>query len=303
MRIEGITLFVFGGVARSEGEPPSPSAEFFIAAAGPVSSVVLGIIFYLIRRLTAPYHQVLPVSGVAGYLAILNWLLAGFNLLPGYPLDGGRILRAALWQWSGRIKWATRIASRFGVGFGYTLVALGVVQVFMTNVIGGLWWVFIGLFLQGAARSSYQQLLTLEALEGEPIRRLMNPRPVTVPAGLSIGKIVEDYVYKYHFKMYPVVEQDRLVGCVTTRQIGSVARDLWARTTVGDIATDCRADALIDPDTETLKALSIMNRTGQSRLVVTDHGKLAGVLTLKDIMQFLALKLELNDEPPSKEMT
>jgi Zn-dependent protease/predicted transcriptional regulator len=291
--IKGITLFIFGGVAHMEEEPPSAKAEFLMAIVGPVSSVVLGIIFYILRtvgKITWP----LPVTGVLGYLAFINWILAGFNLLPAFPLDGGRVLRSVLWKWKNNIGWATRIASRIGTFFGFLLIAMGVIQFFSGNLIGGIWWFMIGMFLQNAARMSYQQLITRRALEGETVRNLMIKNPTTVAPSIKIKDLVEDYVYRHHYKMFPVVEGENLVGCIATRQLRETPKDQWATKTVGEIASTCSKDNTIAPETDVIKVLSLMNRTRNSRLMVVEGNKLIGLIALKDIMNFLSIKLDLD---------
>lgn len=291
--IKGITLFIFGGVAHMEEEPPSAKAEFLMAIAGPISSVMLGIIFYILRtvgKVTWP----LPVTGVLGYLAFINWILAGFNLLPAFPLDGGRVLRSVLWKWKNNIGWATRIASRIGTFFGFLLIAMGIIQFFSGNLIGGIWWFMIGMFLQNAARMSYQQLITRRALEGETIRNLMIKNPITVAPSIKIKELVEDYVYRHHYKMFPVVEGENLVGCIATRQLREIPKNQWATKTVGEIARICSKDNTIAPATDVIKVLSLMNRTRNSRLMVVEGNKLIGLIALKDIMNFLSIKLDLD---------
>jgi Zn-dependent protease/CBS domain-containing protein len=292
--IKGITLFVFGGVAHMEEEPPSAKAEFMMAIAGPVSSIVLGIILYALRILGRIGDWPVPVTGVIGYLAIINWILAGFNLIPAFPLDGGRVLRSILWKWKQNIGWATKISSRIGSLFGFLLIAMGVIQFFSGNLIGGIWWFMIGLFLQNAARMSYQQLMTRRALEGESVRSLMITDPITVPPTITIKELVEEYIYKHHYKMFPVVDTGKLVGCVTTRQIRGVPKEEWPRKRVSEIANTCSTENTIDPDTDVVKVLRLMNRTRNSRLMVIEGQNLLGIIALKDIMDFLSIKLDLN---------
>jgi Zn-dependent protease/CBS domain-containing protein len=292
--IKGITLFIFGGVAHMEEEPPSAKAEFMMAIAGPVSSIVLGIILYALRTLGRIGDWPLPVTGVIGYLAIINWILAGFNLLPAFPLDGGRVLRSILWKWKQNIGWATRISSRIGTLFGFLLIAMGVIQFFSGNLIGGIWWFMIGLFLQNAARMSYQQLMTRRALEGESVRSLMITDPITVPPTLTIKELVEEYIYKHHYKMFPVVDAGILVGCITTRQIRQVPKEEWQHKKISEIAKTCSADNTIHPDTDVVKVLRLMNRTRNSRLMVIEGQSLLGIIALKDIMDFLSIKLDLD---------
>ena len=294
MPMKGITLFIFGGVAEMGDEPPSAKAEFWIAVVGPVSSIVIALIFYGIFRIGVGAGWPQPVSGVVGYVAMINGLLAAFNLVPAFPLDGGRILRSALWAWKKNLRWATRIASTIGGGFGIFLIILGVIRVLGGNFIGGMWFFLIGLFIQSAAKMSYQQLITRKALEGEPLRRFMNTEPVTVPSSTTVERLVEDYVYRYHYKFFPVVNQ-KLLGCVTTKEIKAVPRQEWSQKTVGELADKCSPENTIAPQTDAVEALSKMRRNNASRLMVVENDKLVGILALKDMLEFLSLKIELNE--------
>jgi len=292
--MKGITLFIFGGVAEMEDEPPSAKLEFMMAIAGPICSILIALIFYGIHAAGKQAGLAQPINGVVGYLAMINGILAAFNLLPAFPLDGGRVLRSILWGAKKNLRWATYVSSRIGSGFGILLIVLGVIQVFRGNFIGGMWWFLIGMFLQGAAKASYQQLLTRRALEGEPVRRFMKTDAVTVPPSISLEQLVEDYIYKYHFKMFPVVEDhDRLLGCVTTKQIKEIPRAEWGRRTVGDVASQCTPENTIEPQADAMKALSIMKQTGASRLMVVEGGHLVGIIALKDLLELLSLKVEL----------
>ena len=292
--MKGITLFIFGGVAEMEDEPPSAKVEFMMAIAGPICSILIALIFYGIHAAGKQAGLAQPINGVVGYLAWINAILAGFNLLPAFPLDGGRVLRSILWGVKKNLRWATYVSSRIGSGFGILLIVLGVIQVFRGNFVGGMWWFLIGMFLQGAAKASYQQLLTRRALEGEPVRRFMKTDAITVPPSISLDELVEDYIYKYHFKMFPVVEDhDRLLGCVTTRQIKEIPRTEWGRKTVGDVASQCTPENTIEPQADAMKALSTMKQSGTSRLMVVERGRLVGIIALKDLLELLSLKVEL----------
>lgn len=293
MQMKSITLFIFGGVAEMGDEPPSAKAEFFMAIAGPLSSIFIGAIFYLIYIGGMSGGWPLPVNGVTRYLAYINVLLAAFNLLPAFPLDGGRVLRSILWGIRNNLRWATRVSASIGSAFGILLIFLGVLQFLRENFIGGLWLFLIGMFLQGAAKMSYQQLLTRKAMEGEPVRRFMNPEPITVPGSLNLAHLVEDYIYKYHFKFFPVVDDGKLAGCITTREVKKVPREEWGRITVGELALQCSTENTIEPGTDAIKALAIISQTGGSRLMVVEGGHLVGIVTLKDLMKFLSLKVEL----------
>ena len=238
--MKGITLFIFGGVAEMDEEPHSPQAEFTMAIAGPLSSILIALVAYGIYALGRARGWVVPVVGVIHYLSMINGLLAAFNLIPAFPLDGGRVLRSALWGFKGNLRWATYVSSRIGEAFGILLIVLGVWSVVRGNFIGGMWWFLIGMFLHNAAKMSYQQLMMRKALEGEPIRRFMEPNPITVPPSTSVEQLVEDYIYRYHFKMFPVVDSERLMGCVTTKQVKEVPREEWGRRTVESLPPNVR---------------------------------------------------------------
>jgi CBS domain-containing protein len=265
-----------------------------MATAGPLSSILIGVVFYWLYLIGQRGGWPLTLNGVLRYLAWINGLLALFNLLPAFPLDGGRILRSILWGAKQNLQWATRVSAGIGSGFGVILICWGVLQVvWQDNLIGGLWIFLIGLFLRNAARMSYQQLLVRRALEGERISRFMTRDPITVPPAITVAKLVEDYVLKYHFKMFPVLDDGRLVGCVTSRDIKEIPKEEWGRETVGQIAVRCPPEAIIEPQTDAVKALAIMNQTGLSRLLVAEDGRLVGILTLKDLLAFLSLKVEM----------
>lgn len=294
--IKDITLFIFGGVANMEAEPKRPRDEFYMAIAGPITSGILALVFFGVhmaaRAAVGPY----PLLEVMGYLAWMNSILAIFNMVPAFPLDGGRVLRAILWDWKKDLRWATRISSSMGSGFGLLLIVLGIFSFMRGNVIGGVWWFMIGMFVRAASSMSYKQLLLRRALEGEPVSRFMQTEVIGVRPTLSIRDLVEEYVYQYHFKTYPVFDGPRLAGCVTTRGIESVPRSEWDRHTVGEFIEPCSEENSIGPDTDAMVALSKMNRTGRSRLMVVEGGELLGIVALKDLMAFLSLKLDLEEK-------
>jgi len=291
--IVGITLFIFGGVAEMKEEPPSARSEFLMAAAGPVSSAALGLGFYALTVAGRREGWPIAILAVLSYLASLNASLAAFNMLPAFPLDGGRVLRSLLWGWKSNLRWATRIASRIGSGLGVLLVVLGVVDLFLGNFVGGLWLFVIGSYVQNASRASYRQMFVREALRGETVARFMKSDPVTVSSSLSIHDLVHDYVYRYHYKMFPVMEGAQLAGCVSTRSIRQVPQEEWGTRTVGDLVHTCSPQNTIRSDADALEAISTMSRTRNSRLMVVDGERLVGVITLKDLLDFLSLKLDL----------
>lgn len=296
MPMKGITLFIFGGVAEMTEEPPSAKAEFFMAIAGPISSVVLGSIFYLTGLLGGRIAWPAPAVGVLRYLALLNVILAAFNMVPAFPLDGGRVLRSILWKVKGDLRWATHVASAFGSAFGMFLIVLGVLSFIAGGVIAGVWYFLIGMFIRGASHTSYQQVLMRKALAGEQVRRFMKEEPVTVPSSVSVEDLVNDYFYRHHHRMFPVTNGQGLSGCVTTRQIKDLPREEWPQRTVRDIQKPCSNQNTISPDADAMSALSRMRRTDTSRLLVVENDRLVGILTLKDMLKFLSMKVDLEEE-------
>lgn len=298
--MKGISLFMFGGVSMMENDSRTPKGEFLMAIAGPLASFALSGLFYLLHAGIRGLVPV-PVYGIVGYLGWINLILAFFNLLPAFPLDGGRVLRSVLWAWRGNLRWATLVASRIGSGFALMLIGLGLLSLLARNFVGGLWWCLIGMFMRGVSQSSYQQVVISETLAGERVSRFMRKTPITVPPSLGVEELVNDFIYRYHFKMFPVVEGETLVGSVTTREVRDVRRDEWGKTRVGDIAKVCSPGNTISPGTSAAEALSVMNKTGNSRLMVADQGRLLGILSTKDLLRFLALKLNLEGEGPESE--
>lgn len=293
MPVRGITLFLFGGVAELGGEPPSAGREFFMAIAGPAVSLVLAVGFWVTAMLGTRTGWPPAAVVVLDYLAGINLVVLAFNLVPAFPLDGGRVLRSALWGATGDLRRATYWASLLGQGFAWLLILVGVWQFFAGNFIGGMWMGLIGLFLRSASQGGYQQVLVRQALEGEPIRRFMNPEPVVVPPSLDLERWVEDYVYRYHRKSFPVAADGRLEGLVTTRDLAQYPRAEWGRHTVAELMRRDLKALSIAPDAEALDALRKMERTGSSRLLVTDGDRLVGIVSLKDLLRFLQLKLGL----------
>jgi Zn-dependent protease/predicted transcriptional regulator len=294
MQIKGITLFVFGGIAEMEGEPPSPKSEFLMAVAGPLASFLLAFVFSRIEAIALLHEWPTPVVGVSNALAYINTVVAIFNLVPAFPLDGGRMLRAALWHIKKDMHAATRISSKMGSVFGLVLIFLGVFAFIQGNIIGGMWWFLIGIFVRGAAQSSYQHLVLHDTLHEQSVSRFMRRDPETVPPSVTVRTFVEDYVYQHHFKMFPVVEKSKLLGSVTINDIRKVPREKWDSVTVQDVMKPCSDDNTISADMETEKLLTSMMHPGrQSRYMVVDDGQLVGVIALKDVLELIALKMEI----------
>jgi Zn-dependent protease len=292
--IKDITLFIFGGVAQMTEEPEDPNTEFWMAVAGPVASVVIALGFWSIVALSRTLTWPAPVADVAEYLAVLNILLVLFNMVPAMPLDGGRVLRALLWKWRGDPRMATRVTSELGALFGAFLIALGVVSIVTGNVIGGIWFGVIGLFLRGAAQMGFQQMMVKELLEGETVRGFTNTEVVTVAPGLTLHDLVEHFVYRYHHKAYPVVLGGALLGIVGLDEIKGVPRERWSQVYVADVLVPPTEANTIHPDEEAIAGLKRITETGQPRLLVVEYGRLVGLLSLRDLMDLFQLKAELS---------
>jgi Zn-dependent protease/predicted transcriptional regulator len=284
VEIEGITLWLFGGVAQFRGTFPSAGAEFRIAIAGPLVTLVLGIFFVLVAvGLSMPDE----VDAVAAWLGYINFSLLVFNLLPALPLDGGRVLRSLLWKLRGDFAWATRIASTIGRGFGYLFIAGGVALFFWANEVSGLWLAFIGWFLLGAATAEARHLAVRDALDGLRVRDLMVRDPVTVTPDLTLADLYDRVIWSHRYTTYPVVEDGRVVGLLPFRSVAQVPRSEWAGKRVRDCmlsldsVPQVRAD---DPAAEALAELS--NGVGRG-LVLEDGNRLAGLLSITDVVRAL----------------
>ena len=293
MPIRGITLFLFGGVAELADEPASASTEFLMAIAGPLVSVVLGVVFGLLAWIGYHGHWSPPLVLILGYLAAINLIVLVFNLIPAFPLNGGRVLRSILWGATGDLRRATRWAALGGHLFAWILIAWGVLQFFTGNWLGGIWMGLIGMFLNSAAGSSYQQVLMRSALQGEPVSKFMNGSPIVVPPSLDLGHFVDNYVYHFHRKMFPVGDAEHIEGFITTQMLADIPRSQWQQRTVGQLMNRDVGPIAIRSDADAATALAQMQKTGASLLLVMDGNRLVGVLSLKDLLRFLSLKIEL----------
>lgn len=292
--MKGITLFIFGGVAQMDEEPKEARSELLMAIAGPISSVVLAGLFFLLGSQGGSIGLPAPVLAVLQYLALINLVLAAFNMLPAFPLDGGRVLRAVLWQWKGDIHWATRVATRFGSGAGLGLIVLGLLSVVTGNLIGGIWWFLIGMFLRGAANASYQQLLTRRTFEGVPISRFMTADPVVVSPELAIDDFIENYVLRYHHPVFPVADDGIVYGTINARAISDLDVDERRAQRVRDLMTEIDDQRTAIPDDDADEVLKALSQSGTGRMLVIDRGgALVGIVTMRDLMDYLTLKIDL----------
>ena len=250
-------------------------------------SLLLAAICYALLIGVAAWDGPAVVAGVLWYLALINFILALFNLVPAFPLDGGRIFRAALWSWRGDLVWATRIAAGAGNLFGALLIVLGLIGVLQGDFVGGMWRFLIGMFLRGAASASYSETLARKLLAEIPVARIMNSDPITVTRGMSVQAFIDDYVYRYHHRWFPVVHDGTVVGSMTMQVAPSVDR-ASAGVPIGQIMRHLSPDDAVGPEADGFTALAQMRRTGQSRLMVLHHGNLLGMISSRDLLDVLA---------------
>lgn len=297
--VEGITLFLFGGIAHTRLEAEDPSDEIQIAGIGPLVSFALGGAFWVIGWLGARIGWPEPVNQVAVYLGFINVLLAVFNLLPGFPLDGGRLFRAIVWKATGDLTKATRWATTGGKALGYGLMGLGLLQMFAGGTLGGLWLVFIGWFLRGAAEMSLTQHLVRGALEGVRAAELMSESPETVPPGLSLRELVDQHLLTRRYQSYPVVDGTRLVGLVTLDHVKDTPRERWDALRVADVMTTADDRLVVTPDERMLDVLSRMQESDTRRVLVARGGELVGIVSASDITRWVQRARDLGVSPGS----
>jgi len=291
----GITLFIFGGVAEMQDEPPSAKAEFWVAIAGPIVSVLLAIGLLLGAGAAHQLGADIAVTIVVGWLGFINGMLVVFNMLPAFPLDGGRVLRAILWAAKDNMRWATRVTSSIGTAFGVGFIGLGVLRFLVGDFFGGIWMAIIGMFLRGAAQMSYQHVLVRRSLEGETVQRFMKRDPVTVPPDITLADLVNEVIYRHYYKMYPVVDDNRLLGCITTRRVKEIEPHDWSDTLVRDAMDPVSNENTIDVNADAMRAMSRMNSNELSRLLVVDGDQLVGIIALKDMLRFLSMRIEMDE--------
>ncbi len=305
--VRSITLFMFGGVSDIQREPPSPLAEFLITIVGPATSIGLGLAFIALSGAAAgsiglaggPANLIAglnPLATLLLWLGPINLLVGLFNLIPGFPLDGGRVLRSILWAITHNLRRATRWASAVGQGVAWLMIAAGIAMVFGldlpilgTGLISGLWLAFIGWFLNNAAAQSYQQVVIEDALDGVPVVQLMRTNPPAVPATISVGSLVQDYIMGTDDQSFPVMDGDQLAGIVTLEDVQKVPHAQWTATTVRQIMTPADKMAEVTPDEDAAEAMRELTERDVRQLPVVSDGRLVGMLRRRDIARWLQL--------------
>jgi Zn-dependent protease/CBS domain-containing protein len=316
--VSSIRLHLFGGVSSLQREPDSAGSEFMMAIIGPITSLVIGGGLLLITRLAGGPRGLVSTSisrAITGYgpvITVLAWLgsvnlgLGLFNLIPGFPLDGGRVLRAGIWALTGNLRLATRWASWVGRSLSWVLIVGGIASAFGLPVpllgqglVNGLWLAFIGWFLRNAAVQSYQQMVIREALEDVPVSSVMRRDPPTVAPNRTVGELVHNYIMQSDAHGFPVVDAGRLVGIATLQDIRSVARDLWEITSVAEIMTPVEKLATLSPDDNASRALDTLAGLDVHQLPVVSGDRLEGVVRRSDVVRWLQLQSDIGDQTTS----
>ncbi|MBI2864509.1 MAG: site-2 protease family protein [Chloroflexi bacterium] len=291
MPVESITLFIFGGVSNIKKEAESAFDELIVSVVGPGSSVVLGFAFYGAAIVAAGISEQLFV--LLQYMAAVNILLAVFNMIPGFPLDGGRVFRAIVWYITGNMRRATKIAGTVGQGVAYLFIFGGLYMVFRGNFIGGIWIMVIGWFLSNAADMSVRQVEFQERFRGIRVGEIMNSHPTTVSPSISLRHLVEEFVLQRNLRAVPVVEGDQLVGMITLSDIRHVPQEQWDMVTVGEVMSGAGQLKTILPEDDLSKAVQALAEEDLNQLPVVRGRSLVGMLTRSNLIRFLKIREEL----------
>ncbi len=308
--VKSITLFLFGGVSSIEKEPGSPAAEFFMAILGPVTSLVIGAVILMVTGAVAgPLHAISsepataaqalgPFATMLLWLGSVNLILGFFNLVPGFPLDGGRVLRSVIWAVTGDFRKATRYASWSGRAIGLLLIFMGISMVFGARLpffgtgVGGLWLAFIGWFLHSAAVQGYRQVVVHDILEGVPASDIAMSPPPTVPASATVSELVHDYIMKSDDHAFAVSDGSGFVGLVTLGDVRKLARGEWDGKRVQDVMTPSAELVSVDAGEDAAEAMTKLAKTEFRQLPVLQGGTIVGLLRRRDIVKWLQLHSE-----------
>jgi len=290
--IRSITLFIFGGVAQMEKEPSSPKIELIMALAGPFSSYGLSLIFFLFYKAAGDYQG---LKAIASYLSQINLILGTFNLIPGFPMDGGRVLRALIWKKSGDYLSATRKAARTGQSIALFFIFFGLISIF-TGYMGSVWFLLIGWFLYTAAQSSYRHAATRGILEGVRVRDVMVTEVITVDSDIPLSELVDNYFLRYGYGGFPVMQGERLAGIISLKEIRGLPRDRWAGTTAGDVMQAFNKFLVAHENDAVSSTFERMVQEDKARFLVINNDKLTGLITRSGIARYLQIRGELKGQ-------
>jgi Zn-dependent protease/predicted transcriptional regulator len=289
-----ISLFIFGGMAHIQKEPDTPVKELFIAAAGPLMSFFLFIFFSFLTSI----FNLLGLSSIVTvplfYIANVNLILAIFNLIPALPLDGGRILRAVLWKWKDNFQMATRIAANLGSGFSYILILTGLLFIFNGNLMNGIWFIFIGGFINQSAQQSYQHSNIKTLFEKITIKDLMTPSVISIHQHMYLKEVIEEYFYIYKHSCFPITEGEEVLGIITLDDIKKVSKELWDTTKVTAIMKTLNENLIILYNEKAFDAFQKIMSNEVGRLLVYHNNKMIGIISKTDILKYINIYNELH---------
>ena len=289
--VRSITLFILGGVAELKGEPESPSKEFSMAFVGPVSSMIIALFFWVISLLVRDFSQ--PLWALTRYLALINLIVGIFNLIPGFPMDGGRVLRAIIWRVTGNLMKSTRIASITGQAIAFLFIMFGIFMIFSRAFFSGLWMVFIGWFIHSAAARGYKQVVMKDMLQDIRAKDLMNREFETIPRDLSLQELIDEHILKRRQRAFLVFDKGQLGGIVCLDDVKAVQKENWATTRVGDIMTPKEKLETVFPEDDGTSVLAKLTAKDVNQVPVVKGERIEGILCRSDVLQFLKLRAEL----------
>lgn len=292
MKVSAITLFIFGGVSQLTEEPKSPAMEFRMAVAGPGTSLVIGGACWGIY--SATQHPVSPATGMAFWLGYINVALAVFNMIPGFPLDGGRVLRSLLWWRSHNLRRSTRIASLIGRGFGYVFIFGGIALVFTDMWSLGLSLLLIGWILENAAVGSYRQVAIQDILRGHKVSEVMSRDCQAVPSTLTVEQLVNDHILTSGRRCFPVVDSGRALGLVTAQHVRAVQRNVWASKTVREIMTPIDRMKQVSPDDDLSSVMYLLTEEDANQVPVLQDNNIVGMVWQENLVTFIHLRSGLS---------
>jgi Zn-dependent protease len=284
--VRDITLFLFGGATRARVESRGPGDEFIITVVGPLTSVLLAGLFLAVAVVSDPVLSP-PVDGVLGALALVNLVLAAFNLLPGFPLDGGRVLRSAVWKVTGNFVRATRVAATAGQVVGWLFVAGGLALLFAGSLPGGIWLAAIGWFLAQAAHASHADVQVRQLLRHAEAADVMAPDLIRIRPDVTVDRAVREYFMRHDHSAFPVEEDGRTVGLLTLRSVRRVPREAWERRTAFDAMVPLGEETTVDPDARMDRVIGTLTEQGDGRVLVVDRGEVVGIITHRDVARWL----------------
>lgn len=285
--IKAITLFIFGGVSQMSEEPKTPGVELKVAIAGPLSSIALALVFAALAIAASAVGSTQALAGAAGYLALVNLILAVFNMIPGFPLDGGRVFRAILWYFTGSLVRSTIIAARSGQVVAFILAFLGFVSIASGNLANGIWIILIAWFLEQAASSGAQTAKAEERLSHVKVENVMTLSPATVSANTTLAELVDDHLSRYRHGHFPITEKEEIIGVITMDELRKVPRSTWTNATVREAMQPMSDGMIVEPSMPAVSAMRRMAAESITHLLVFSESKLVGILTRGDVIRML----------------